>query len=135
MRTLKVIAFVIALNGLSKSTYSQTKGLPSCKKPEENKLIHLSSFTSDTLTYDQFSTCRTVTTTDQNVTSITSFKVTFIHPDNKSVFMTTSMGDSIPKSAIEQVLINRPRKVLLEEINGTSKTENLVLGHRTIYLK
>jgi hypothetical protein len=103
--------------------------------PSDNKNIGLCNMYSDTLKTDDLKTCGTITILSDKLTSVTSFIFSYYLSDKMDIKLINGFGNSIKKEDMTELLKIKPKKIFIQDVIGERGTENLNIGHRTIYIK
>ena len=137
---MKVVYTLIFLFIFSPLTYCQTNQLKktvvaSCKRSVENKAINFCNFSGDTLSFDQINNCNHLTTSDSSVKTIDSFILSYYMADGTTVVETNGNANMLSRQTLDDILKDRPTKILFEKIIGTSNNGTLILGYRYFCMK
>ena len=103
--------------------------------PSDNKNIGLCNMYADTLKWNDLKACVLITLHSEKPATITSFTFSYYLSDKMDVKLINGFGNSIKKEDMEALLRIKPKKIFIQDVIGEGGTENLTLGHRTIYIK
>ncbi len=100
--------------------------------PSDNKNLGLCGMYSDTLKLEDLA-CGMLSVKSNETVVVTSFILSYYLSNQMNLKLIYGFGNKLKDEETKEMLNTKPTKIFLQEVLGESGTENLILGHRTIY--